>query len=189
MNDERGEAEASPRFYLSAPGTLSMTVDDALQFLRNYTVMTDAQKSSCAQLYDDVRKFFCDHPDEACIPLFLHSFGNTKKCAFGVYQLVEDLMIRFPATKVVPQLRIALQIRNRDILYWSAQIAVNFPDPSLVEELAALVENEDSDIRFASITAVEQIGGDRVTAILRKALAVERDAENRNILKDALSNR
>lgn len=109
-----------------------MDKQDALKFPRDYGAMSDAQNASHTIQYDEVRRYFLKCPDVECIPLFLNSFGDTQTCAFGVYQLVEDVMREFSAANILPRLQAALRSKSPDVQYWSAQIACNFPDPSLV---------------------------------------------------------
>ena len=72
-----------------------MTVEQGLAFLNAYQPMPDDTELSeeLVRAYDEVRRFFIEHPDARCIPLFLKSFGAGD--GFGVYQLVEDVLRHF----------------------------------------------------------------------------------------------
>jgi len=66
-----------------------MDVTNALAFLERHQPLPpdDQLSADLIREYDEVRKFFIEHPDPRCIPLFLNSFGD--ESCFGVYQLVE----------------------------------------------------------------------------------------------------
>ncbi len=159
----------------------------ALSFLVRYQAMSDNEKASVISEYDAVRRHFLEHPDEECIPHFLNSFGDTRKCAFGVYQRIEDVIALFPKEKVLPHLIPALQSPSNDIRYWTAQIATRFPNPLLLAALESLARDEDSGIRFFGIVALEQIDDMRVPEIFRELSETERDPEIRELLTNAIA--
>jgi len=163
-----------------------MTHDEAIQFLRAHQPMTptDQIKDADAQTYNEVRRFFLSSPDKACIPLFLNSFGDGD--CFGVYQLVEDVIAPFEAGAVVPHLAMSLRSPHRSIRYWSAQISTRFPSFKLIDALAELLREDDFDLRYASVTALEQIGGERVRDVLQAHRSQEDDDEIVELIDEVL---
>jgi HEAT repeat protein len=73
------------------------------------------------------------------------------------------------------------------VRYWTAQIAACFPAPELVPELEKLLDEDDFDLRYATVTALEQIDDRRVSSILQRTLERETNEEMRDLLRDALS--
>ena len=163
-----------------------MTREEALRFLRMRQPMPDDHDLSDAEisLYDDARKFFLKNPTEEAVSLFLNSFGNGN--GRGVYQLVEDVITLHPPAVVVPSLVTALSSPVKSVQYWSAQISANFPHPDLIPPLEELLSKGDYDMKYAAITALEQIPEESASNVLRKALDVEPDEELREIISDAL---
>ena len=164
-----------------------MNREQALSFLRDHQPMPgDADVDrDLVEKYAEVRRYFLRSPDRACIPLFLSSFGEGS--CFGVYQLVEDVIRQFPGEEVVPHLLVALSSAHRSVRYWTAQIAACFPAPELVPELEKLLDEDDFDLRYATVTALEQIDDRRVSSILQRTLERETNEEMRDLLRDALS--
>lgn len=95
--------------------------------------------------YDEVRKYYVNNPNEICIPLFLNSFGG--KDGMGVYQMVEDIFMMYSSEKVIPHIIQALNSPYDSIKYWAIQIASNFPDICLFNNVEKCLKSEDSDIR------------------------------------------
>ena len=69
-----------------------MTKDEALYFLKSHQPMPGDENlsSELIGVYEEVRVFFKNNPDNRCIPLFLNSFGG--KVGYGVYQMVDEVM-------------------------------------------------------------------------------------------------
>lgn len=151
-----------------------MTIEQALAFLKAHQPMPDDTELSeeLVRTYDEVRRFFIEHPDARCIPLFLTSFGEGD--GLGVYQLVEDVLRHCSIDTVVPHLRKGLTNARRSIRYWNADIAANFPTSDLIESLAHLLTEDDEDMRSAAAIALGQIRDARAERLLRNALANER---------------
>lgn len=81
-----------------------ITRTEAFSFLKKHQPMPndDKLKESEIKRYEEVREYFINNPDEKCIPLFLNSFGG--KDGFGVYQMVEDVILMYDSKKVLPHL-------------------------------------------------------------------------------------
>jgi len=163
-----------------------MTREEALYFLNKHQPLPDDgdMDEDVISKYDEVRKWFIQHPDPRCIPLFLNSFGNGS--GNGVYQLVEDVMAKHDASDVILNLRVALSSNRSSIRYWTAQIAASFPDEAFVQPLSSLLDDASQDIRYVAITALEAIGGDRVRELLLDALEKENDQDICDLLQEVL---
>jgi hypothetical protein len=161
---------------------------EAIEFLKQHQPLPDDDKltKEIIDNYDAVRKYFKLNPDEECIPLFLNSFGYVD--GFGVYQLIEDIISLFDREKVVPHLKKALQSQFRGVRYWNTQIAAIFPNNELINELKNRLMEDDFDMRYAAITALEQIGGSEVKIILEQALKNEDEDELKDLLREAIKN-
>ena len=107
------------------------------------------------ETYEEVRKYFLSNFDEQCIPLFLNSFGE--KDGFGIYQMVEDVIIMYDKEVVLPYILNAFNNPSDYVKYWCIQISSNFPDESLFVPLTKLLQSEDEDIKLAAITALAQL--------------------------------
>ncbi len=105
--------------------------------------------------YDEIRKYCVQNPFEECIPLFLNSFGEID--GLGVYQLVEDVFSAFPKEVVVPYLLESLESKHYSVRYWTANIAVAFPDIRLLEPLLNLYSKENDDIKISIISILSFI--------------------------------
>ena len=134
-----------------------MDTEKALDFLKQYQPMPDDLELTETQIdiYDNVRKFFVDNPDERCIPLFLNSFGRWG--GYGVYQLVDEVFWHFDKEIVVPYLVNSLQSEHEGVCYWNAQIACDFPDKRLTKPLERLLLSPVKDIQKAAQNALEFI--------------------------------
>lgn len=164
-----------------------MTREEALGFLRRHQPMPDdeALSEELVARYDRIREYFIANPDPEAVPLFLNSFGRGD--GFGVYQLVEDVLAVHDPDVVITALNSALNSGRTSVSYWSAQIAANYPDASLIQPLGHLLEKGDFDTKYAAITALEQIGGPAVLLLLRNALEREPDDELRDLLEEVSS--
>jgi len=163
-----------------------MDKDRAIAFLEHHQPMPDDTKVSQDLMneYNSVREYFLLEPHEECIPLFLHSFGE--RDGYGVYQLVEDVLLKFDKSKVVRHLLKSLRSKHRSVRYWSAQISASFADKRLLEPLCGLLRDDDSDIRFAVITALSQIEDKKVLPTLKEALSKEKDEEVKEFLQEVI---
>lgn len=163
-----------------------MTNEYGLNFLKQHQPMksTKLVDNEVVAIYENVRTHFINNPDERCIPLFLNSFGEGD--AHGVYQLVGEVMQVHPRNLVVLNLKESLQSRHASVRYWSAQIAADYPDASLVEQLIILVSDDDIDIRTAAVIALAEIPDARVIETLGELLSREPDEVLREILLDVI---
>ena len=166
-----------------------MTRDEALAFLRAHQPMPDDRDLSeeLITAYDLVRRYFTAHPDPACIPLFLNSFGE--RSGFGVYQLVEDVLAKFPPGAALPHLVEALTHGRRPSRYWAALWAGDFPNALLSAPLIALLDQADCDLRSAAALSLEYIPGQRADDALRRASEREADEHVREVIDQAIENR
>ena len=165
-----------------------MNKDTAIAFLRSHQPMPndDILDESLIDKYDEVRKFFIDNPSEECIPLFLNSFGEYD--GFGVYQLVEDVILKFKHEVVIRYLSESLKSEHKGVRYWSAQIALLFPDEILIEPLSCLLTDEVCDIRMAAIMALAEISDPDIKKILNSHLSLETDDDIKEFITDVISN-
>ena len=150
-----------------------MNKDEALIFLRNHQPMPDDSllDKSTISVYDEVRRYFLNNPDKECLPLFLNSFGDYD--GFGVYQLVEDVVLKFEYEEVVNCLLEALNSKYNGVKYWCAQICSLYPDERLIVSLERLLNDHNEDIKMSAITALSQIQSKKVLYILKKQLVIE----------------
>ena len=130
---------------------------EALSFLEEHQPMPKDEELKREEIekYIEVRNFFLNNPDEECIPLFLNSFGG--KDGLGVYQVVEDVIMKYDKETVMPHALKALNNESENVKYWCIQIISNFPDNRLFKPLVELLELEDEDIKAATITALAQL--------------------------------
>ena len=107
------------------------------------------------QKYAEVRRFFLNNVDIQCVPLLLNSFGG--KDGFGVYQMVEDVILMYDKEEVIPHILDAFNNSCEYVIYWCVQIASNFPDVALFMPLVRFLKHDDDDIKLVSITALAQL--------------------------------
>lgn len=133
-----------------------MTKDDAFNFLLRHQPMpsdNDLTQDLIDQ-YDNVRKFFIDHPDRKAIDLFLRSYGDGD--GWGVYQLVEDFFyqckeadVKIEIKKVLEDITISDSVR-----YWVTQVAAAFNDEILRDGLEISLHSTNADIKDAAEMAI-----------------------------------
>ena len=92
-----------------------MNTQEALEFLeQNQPMPADSELTEeHIAKYDEIRSFFIESPDLACLPLFLNSFGDGD--GFGVYQLIEDVIGQLRFEEVLPHLLDALSSPFRSV--------------------------------------------------------------------------
>lgn len=166
-----------------------MTEAEALQFLSEHQPLPsdDALDSKTIKKYDEARQFFLENPSRKCIPLFLGSFGEGD--GLGVYQMIEDVISKYDSDDVIPHIVVNLKSEIPSIRGWNAEIAAGFPSVELIDPLADLLAVDDHDLKYAAITALEQIDDPGAIHVLRGALATEQDEVIRQLLVDALSSK
>ena len=164
-----------------------MNKQDAMNFLTNNQPLPndDELTEEVISKFDGIRKFFLANKDVDCIPLFLNSFGDGS--GFGVYQLIENVIIQFHKNEVLPHLIQALDSPHRGVRSWCAEIASSFPDPILIHPLKKLLLEEDMDIRIMACLSLGAIGGDQVTEILENALKSEKNVDVIEVFEDVLA--
>lgn len=163
-----------------------MTEKEALNFLKQHQPMP-ADKDLDNELireYDKVRCFFLYNPNTECIPLFLNSFGRIN--GFGVYQLVEDVILQFSAEDVVPYLTKALSSKEYSIRYWNVQIAAKYPLIDLLPSLCEILTEDDFDIKYNALIAIGQFELTLIKPIIEAYLERECDDELRELAKEIL---
>ncbi|HZH62199.1 MAG TPA: HEAT repeat domain-containing protein [Metabacillus sp.] len=165
-----------------------MDKNEAIDFLKNNQPLPEDNilelHPELIKKYDDVRKYFLANPDPICIPLFLNSFGNGS--GFGVYQLIEDVLVKYSHEQVVPHLIESLNSKWYGVRYWTAQIASLFPDKRLIDPLKKLLKESDPDIRSAAITALAQINDYQALRLIKNAQLQEDDPSVLEIINDVL---
>ncbi|OOM06329.1 HEAT repeat domain-containing protein [Clostridium saccharobutylicum] len=169
-----------------------MNKEFAVNFLKKYQPMPSDNilSEELINQYDLVRKYFLNNPDEECIPLLLNSFGEYD--GMGVYQLLEDVLLKFKHDKVVVHLKQSLKNKYNGVRYWSAQIASSFPDEVLINPLEELLYSPQQDIRLAAISALSSIDDGKVIKIIVNHLNNEKDSdavEFINMVLEDLSNK
>jgi hypothetical protein len=164
-----------------------MDVEEALKFLAQHQPMpSDANLTQeLMDRYDEVRRYFLTHEDARCVPLFLGSFGDGS--GWGVYQLVENVLRRYPSSVVVPALGEALNSSYRGVRNWSLEIAMSFPDRSLVPHFARMLFSKDYEERLLAADNVRQVYRPEDREVVLLALATESDPEIQEILKSLIA--
>ncbi len=155
---------------------------EAFSFLEAHQPMPDDNEVRKEELeqYEEVRQFFLTYKDEACIPLFLNSFGG--KAGFGVYKMVEEVIMMYDKECVLPYMMDAFANPSASVRYWCIRIAARFPDDCLFDPLTRLLESEDEDIRAAAVTALSKLAVHKIRTgmvinVLRDAMTAMTDQE------------
>ena len=100
---------------------------------------------------------------------------NRQAMDFGVYQLVENVILQFSKEDVLPHLLKALNSKYISVRYWNAQISSNYPCLELIMPLKALLYDENIDVRSAALTGLLMCKFPETVAILEKYLQYEKD--------------
>ncbi|UOR06463.1 HEAT repeat domain-containing protein [Hymenobacter aerilatus] len=161
-----------------------MTTSEALAWLARHQPLPNDQDLTLQQghTYHLLLEHFSRHPDPRCIPLFLHSFGGRN--GNGLYQLVENVILHYSPSQVLPHLQRSLISAQVYVRQWSAQVATHFPDDSLISLLAHLLADEDGDVKSSTIIALLQIPGSRAASILAVYAENEPDVFLRDLALD-----
>jgi hypothetical protein len=129
-----------------------MNKNNALLFLKQHQPLpSDSEMSeNLISEFDDVRKFFIEHPCDEAIPLFLRCFGDGD--GFGVYQLVEDVFYKIKLNTIKSFIKEALEDYSlpNSCKYWTIQISTAFPDNSYRKSLITALSSSNEDIREAA---------------------------------------
>lgn len=166
-----------------------MTTNEALQFLREHQPLppTRVIEDAVIQEFDRVVKHFGTHLDARCVPLILNAFGEGD--GHGVYQVVEDTILRYPDNVVVPSLLEGLRSPIRSVRTWNAEIAANYPNPELASPLIQLLWRGDVDERSAAVIALARYPLHEIEPELTKALNADMEAEVTDLIRDVLQMR
>ena len=158
-----------------------MTDEEAKHFLCGHQPLpSDAALSrELIQGLDAVREHLLSNPDAECIPLLLGVFGPGS--GFGVYQAIEEVLLKFDPELVLPHLCRGIRSEHEGVRFWNTQFAASFPSPCLIGPLAELLSCEDFDLKYAALTALEQIRSPRVREIAQQYLTRETEPELRAI--------
>ncbi|SFF34810.1 HEAT repeat domain-containing protein [Spirosoma endophyticum] len=159
-----------------------MDIEGALVWLGEHQPLpTDIEMTQeIADQFDEIRKLFLMHSDSRCIPLFLNAFGGRN--GWGMYQLIGDVLKKYPSHEILPHLLEGLKSSNQYVKQWCAEIATSFPDPSLVSPLAALLGDQNYDVKSSTIIALQQIQDMRVRSILEVYYQHEEDESLRELI-------
>jgi hypothetical protein len=161
-----------------------MNRDEALAFLREHRPMPPDREvtKGTIEKYDQARRFFLANPDIACVRPFLQSFGDGD--GLGVYQLVGDVLRRLPRQEVIEGIEESLMSGHRSVRYWNAQLAAEFPSPRLVTRLLGLLKEDDHDLKYAALTAIEQSADASAVPDLEGFLRAEQNDELRTLARE-----
>lgn len=164
---------------------------EAFSFLKEHQPMPSDDELTKQEIekYEEVRRFFLDNVDEQCIPLFLNSFGG--KDGYGIYQMVEDVILMYDKEVVLPYVLNAFNSSCEYVIYWCVQIASNFPDVDLFIPLVKFLKYEDEDIKLATITALAQlalndISTNDVIDVLKNEIETTSDDEVKEFAEEVL---
>ena len=163
-----------------------MTREEAITFLvQNQPLPSDSElDEDTIRRFDEVRQFFEENPDPDCVRLLLNALGEGS--GFGVYQLLGNTLLRQDRRCVIRELGNALQSPRRSVRNWSAEIAALFPSDLLIEPIISLLAEDDFDMKYAALTALEQSEGSRKNEALVKYAETESDPELRGVAREIL---
>jgi HEAT repeat protein len=143
--------------------------------------MPDAPGAEMLAQYKATTIWFYNHPDPACIPLFLNSFGEWRD--WSLYDSVQAVIQQYSREEVLPHLVAGCSSKNEAIRLWCADTARLFPDEALIEPLAELLKETRIDMRLVAAAALECIDSPKTKDIAAAAIAGETDEEVRDILQ------
>ncbi len=130
-----------------------LTVESALDFLRNHQPMPNTDKVDCEDLlreYDNVINFFISHPDIRAVPLFFGSFGGGD--GHGVYQYVHEVIKAFPVDVIAPHIIMALHSESEDIRAYAGEFSFHLkPYAPLIRPLFERLTDPNPDIRTCAV--------------------------------------
>ncbi len=170
-----------------------MTKEAALAFLRQHQPLPDdtdlMHHEDLIKTFDHVRRYFIDHPDPACIPLFVNAFGNGM--GFGVYQVCDDVFRQFDQSLIVPHLKNALRNPHKGVRWWAAHWSMEYPSAELIEPLEHLLaSHEDEDAHYFALAALawmwQESQNKQARGILEKRREIEADPERIELLNEIL---
>ena len=158
-----------------------MNKNEALSFLISHQPLPPDREMTreTIETFDQARRFFLQHPDTDCVRPFLNSFGEGD--GLGIYSLIGDVLRKLPKEHVVVGLTEALKSTHRSVRYWSAQLAAEFPSLEFVPLLLALLKEDDYDLKYSALTAIEQSANNDAIPELMGFLNQEGDQELRSL--------
>ena len=166
-----------------------MNKDEAFRFLAEHQPMPDFPDHSLMNRFKATTMALYNEKDEACIPLYLNSFGEWEDLT--IYDSIQTVLRGFPQKSVVPHLILAMSSKNRNIMYWCADTARYFPDKSLIPCLASLMEDPVIDVRLAGAAALEQVNrgnqSDEIRAMAAQRHCMETDEDILEVLESILA--
>jgi hypothetical protein len=163
-----------------------MTTNEAIAFLEQHQPLppTSGIDDGLFRRFDEVRKFLSENRDDRCVPLLLNVFGDGD--GHGVYQLVEDTILRFPEDLVIPQLVAGLRNPRSSIRYWNAEIAANYSRAELVAPLLACLRHGTIEERMAAVAALERNASSEVRQALENALVADLEKPVKDLIQEVL---
>jgi HEAT repeat protein len=165
---------------------VTMTTDEALQFLRSHQPLPPTREISEDLLarFDDVRKHFAARPDNRSVPLLLNALGEGD--GHGVYQLVENTILAHPENIVIPALLEGLRSPHASVRQWSVEIAANYARPEFVGPLVEILRQGSVDQRMAAVIALQVIGTPEARRELENATETDIEDEVKETIRKAL---
>lgn len=165
----------------------------ALDFLQKHQPMPDDEDLSeeLIATYNEIREYFMRVKDKKCIKLFLNSFGYLD--GFGVYQLVDSVILQFSIEDVLDDLIDGLKSEYFGVRYWCAMISANYPCLELVYSLEKLLyENnlspeDEFDLKSAALISLSMFEFPETIKVLKSYINKESDEELLSEAKTFLS--
>lgn len=158
-----------------------MNAEEHLEFLAAHQPMEDHPDEDVMNRFLQAISFFQKNPDEACIPLFLNCFANWDD--LEVFDSVQMLLRRFPASLVRPHLKQALESPNEAVRQWSLDVTRYFVDDSFLPYLQEAFEEEDSIIRMTAAAVLEVLGTPDARKLAKRLLLTEKEDDVLEILE------
>ncbi len=162
-----------------------MDHDQALAFLAQHQPLPDQHEASMMNQYREVLAYLAQNPDPRCLPLILTSAGLWEDVT--IYDLINKVLDRYGPEEVIPHIKNAFGSPYPSVRFAAADVAMHFPDPTLIEPLTELLGEGIAIIRLAAVAALEQIGGDEVKALIGPLALTENDEEILEIMDSILN--
>jgi hypothetical protein len=162
-------------------------MDEAIDFLRRHQPMPpdEAIDDTLIAEYEAARQVLLSETDERVVPLVLGSFGPG--FGHGVFQMMDEVVRRYPPALVVPALDEALANPSPG-RWWVLQMALDFPDRRLAPHYKRLLASDHRDERFFAAADLEDVYNPAEDEdAVRAALRTERDPEIVDVLKNILA--
>ena len=161
-----------------------MDAETAIRFLKNNQPLpSELDVGEKIVIYDEIIKFLKVNPIPEALDLLLGSFGDGG--GFGVYQMVEDIVLQYKYEDVVQSLKKHLKSSHKSVKYWNCQIASLFPSEELISPLSNLLA-EEFDIKYHCILALHQIKTSNSEKILKDFYEKENSEELKHLISEFL---